>query len=987
MASIFSTSPTVHVDAMRSADNTPNTDAFDGFAVVAGDYMPNTEVDTTTGGNSYGQRRVPYSSKPFFAPGLTTPSTNAAAPRSAFHQSDDWMTPTMDVNGPPLNRFHVYAHSPVSDAPDYDGYDRMPLHQRTPLPPPPPLPPQHTSGAHTGINMSNGGVGGVDGRVSAQSSHGTPHGVGAGGGGGGPNPYTYRGPNADYSSRKQNRLHQDFKALPKEERQRLVEKEAATSDLLARTVHLRFLPLTMLQSELAEICIECGEYLRVRICGNSTNNQNWIYGFVEFSTTAAAEAMMRRSGMELHNGPGRPPLRLKCNCAKQPIVDRVFHDADPATGNPCIFGLGNFAKRSLGDALESYYNLKEKEAGGQLGDVLDTPSPANLSPMLPATRPPMRLSPHARAFQPAATALLGAEFLPGVHNAAASTTSNSNNNNSGTPNSAHWTTPLLSATAVRKADSDSGSSDSTAAGATPTAVNQYTHRALSSSAGTTPHTAFTPLQGGSCTVDGFSGAAPASGRVGTTSGASAAAGGAFPAGLSFTSATAAPRFASIHSDRLLSPEGPTAMAPASLGGRVSSGFAADLLLPPSRHDAAAAYSVCGGGNSAGFGSSTPSDVAGSELSLALQSMMLTRAGTDGEEVLERGQELALRAMGQAHDFLNSQQGFYDAMGTLRSLIELLDCHAAVTGGATSTGAGDHTAHLPQRATQLRLLANLMMALLYMMKRNLSEALPYIHAVVMSCNDIPVVNLWKRVTALKQGGSRRSSSTSNSSSTSSNDNSEQRKKAAQQQRWMGLAVGGNTRESAEAASGYDCFGGPTDFLAAVLESIRDDEDDGNGATEGTAAAAAGAKSTTDPTSVNGDTVSTSSAETQALLRRDHAFHRYVLNVLVAIGLSMEEVQPAITRSTYALAAGRAKDVLNASCEDLDECLLSTAANPRLCDRLYAPPLTASSKRDITFFPRIFFASAESVRLAVESARDKELFWQSLPPTQCVQCYVE
>ncbi|CCD13844.1 unnamed protein product [Trypanosoma congolense IL3000] len=173
------------------------------------------------------------------------------------------------------------------------------------------------------------------------------------------NCFTYCGPDAGADPQK--RLHQEFKSLSKEERQRLVGERAVETDVIARTVHLRFLPTGMLQSELAALCAECGEYLRVRICGNSTTTQNWIYGFVEFADRAGAAAMMRRSGMELPNGPGKPPLRLKCNAAKQPIVDRVFHDADPETNMRCIFGSGNFAHRTLKEAVDSYYNLKRKE--------------------------------------------------------------------------------------------------------------------------------------------------------------------------------------------------------------------------------------------------------------------------------------------------------------------------------------------------------------------------------------------------------------------------------------------------------------------------------------------------------------------------------------------------------------------------------------------------------------------------------------------------
>lgn len=901
-----------------------------GFEVVAGDYMPAAKQEPA-------YRRAPYASaKPFFS------DPNAGATYQPFSDGEEW-APVGSAHGgssdaqlapPPPARFHLYGYSPVSDTPSYD---MLPMHHHRSPPPPPPPPVSAGAGAMM-------------------------------------NPYTYRGPNADYTTRKQNRLHQDFKALPKEERQRLVEREAATSDLLARTVHLRFLPLAMLQSELAAICTECGEYLRVRICGNSTNNQNWIYGFVEFATTSGADAMMRRSGMELNNGPGRPPLRLKCNCAKQPIVDRVFHDADPATGNPCIFGLGNFAKRTLGDALESYYNLKEKEAQQLQQDAPATPSSINVSPHpgaaavappppppLLGARPPMRLSPHARAFQPSSSPLLGAEYLPGVHNAAAMPL---------TPNSMHWTSPLPSVVApALKVYSDAGSCDS-ATGMTPTETQHYTVSqpstttpatglGASSSPGTTPRAVHTPQQDYSAFDVALYGSTPAAASKPTP-----------------TSMPAALRRPSFGSNRAATPLETVAAALSVSSERVGS-ISPNFFLPHSN-------GTCGA-HPSGF--PTPSDMAGNELSLVLQNMMLSNSATDGEEVLERGRELTLRAIGQAHCFLTSQQGFYDAMGTLRSLLELLDCHAGVTGGAVATGAGDHTAELPQRATQLRLLANLMMALLYMMKRNLSDALPYIHAVVMSCNEIPTVCLWK-----KPGTQQQRAGAGDTADVSRGDRFDAT------QRWHALAVGDSSEglavHAAEDAGGYDCFGAPGSFLEAVLESIREEDED-----EDAAGSDEKAKSATTSVSNNGDTASTSSAEMQALLRRDQAFHRYVLNVLVAIGLSMEEVQPVISRSTYALASGRARDVLGTASVDLDECLESPGSNPHLCDRLLGPVPSAgcsssssgagarNAKRDITFFPRLFFSTAEAMRQELTRCADAEMFWQCLPPKQCVQCYIE
>ncbi|CUF71072.1 RNA-binding protein, putative [Bodo saltans] len=142
---------------------------------------------------------------------------------------------------------------------------------------------------------------------------------------------------------------------------------ADKAELLSRTIHLRFLPTGMRQGDLATMCVECGPVNRVRICGGQNNpNQNWIYGFVEFIDQDAAHKMMKKSGMELHNGSNKPPLRLKCHCAREPIVDRVFHDADVAKGIPCQFGSGAFASRTLKEALDSYFNLVTKAGGAAL---------------------------------------------------------------------------------------------------------------------------------------------------------------------------------------------------------------------------------------------------------------------------------------------------------------------------------------------------------------------------------------------------------------------------------------------------------------------------------------------------------------------------------------------------------------------------------------------------------------------------------------------
>ena len=145
-------------------------------------------------------------------------------------------------------------------------------------------------------------------------------------------------------------------ALTKERR-----SEQEMVDLLNRTVHVRFLPTNMRQGEFATLCNACGEVLRIRICGNNipSADQSWIYGFVEFSTPDAAMQLVKKSGLTLgHNG--KSSLRMKATLAKQPINDRVFHDADPSKGAPCTFGSGAFAGVTLKEAVESYFSLVTK---------------------------------------------------------------------------------------------------------------------------------------------------------------------------------------------------------------------------------------------------------------------------------------------------------------------------------------------------------------------------------------------------------------------------------------------------------------------------------------------------------------------------------------------------------------------------------------------------------------------------------------------------
>lgn len=135
----------------------------------------------------------------------------------------------------------------------------------------------------------------------------------------------------------------------------------ADGSTLHRTVHVRFLPTALKQGEFAALCTQCGDVVRVRICGNNipTDDLSWIYGFVEFATADGAHAMVAATGRTLgHNG--KTSLRIKVTMAKQPIIDRVFHDGDVLKGTTSTFGCGQYAAVTLQDAVYSYFSVVNK---------------------------------------------------------------------------------------------------------------------------------------------------------------------------------------------------------------------------------------------------------------------------------------------------------------------------------------------------------------------------------------------------------------------------------------------------------------------------------------------------------------------------------------------------------------------------------------------------------------------------------------------------
>lgn len=1060
------------------------------------------------------------------------------------------------------------------------------------MPPPPPHYPSgggsgggggqyshiHHSSNHSLYNTNNSGsnsYGGGGGGVRRVGSNTGPITTATGGGG------------------HAQRLHHDFKALSKDERKRLVEQEAAASDLLARTVHLRFLPTSMLQSELAEICTECGPYLRVRICGNSTNNQNWIYGFVEFATKEGAVAMMKKCGMELSNGPGRPPLRLKCNCAKQPIVDRVFHDADTATNTPCIFGLGNFAHRSIKDALDSYFNLKEKEAahhhqqqqlGGGDGDSCEGPLPADDGPTggyLPvgtnnsayasglgtagaarsdATATPgaasslasmtPSLSPHAKAFTPNPGA---AAFVPSSLNIGAAAMM-----------MAHVSPGFFSGSgtgglspglrAVGKTSSTTASDGSE----TSTKGGHMTFATTATTSNNNSALSYAPLPGTAAAAHGYG------------MSTSTIAGGYTPP---FTAA----------GNPLVTPYGERQASDSSLGNygmNLTPTFTTATLNNSNSAVAANAYAFDSlfraasmthnvGGGAAGYSPSvdalllppaatatatTATEAAASHLTLALQAMMessdlrLQQRIAEAEEVLQRGRALLSQALGQCKRFSASGcEGFFDAVGTLKSILELLERNAATfTSGTTSVGAptpigggiassppssqkqgsgsddlflvsegeqsGRRLQRLCERAAQLRLLANLLTALLYMRRRSFVDALAFIHAIVTLTNAIPSARLaMAAVAATATGGTHAGGGgdvTGESGiaiTTADKVGDEERlssplgaigsrRGGAQQQQQRALfGISGAsqpflTANSPVAPSAgtvapvtpvtattttttggdglFTYFGNASEeLLRAVLSSISDEEDDedsskrnnsahcgmagsstsdaegrsdgddndddnskeahtlfgnvspangrmgGDGGPSSTGSSSPsttpeGVATTKTVTTMTAITVTTASLD-EAASRQAVAFHCFVLNVLVTVGLALEEVQPMVTRSAYALAAGRARDVLGQESDRIVHCLDGNdgssvsddgssgsryAGMPRLLSALM-PELaaamekattsaTTSTSKDMTTFPTAFFTAMPA---AVDDSGDEEADWAALPPLHLVKLF--
>lgn len=433
------------------------------------------------------------------------------------------------------------------------------------------------------------------------------------------------------------RLHQAFKALSKTERQLMVQRDAEDSDLLERTVHLRFLPTGMQQGELAAMCAECGPFLRVRICGNSTDSQNWIYGFVEFERKSAAEAMMQMNGRELANGHGKPQLRLKCHKANQPIVDRVFHDADPASNSPCIFGQGSFASRTLKDALDSYFNLKakEKQAEESKSGVTTTTTPSsNSSTSSYAEHNAFLIK--ATATPPSSTPLsVGSTLLD------------------------HSTT--VSATKLR-AD-----------------AKVFVPTFIPSSSTTTAAEAPSNPAADALLPDAL---LPTLRRV---------------APVYVPSGAAAPPVADVEAEGIypILPASPSPFPTAVQRG-------ADILLCQT-----------------------------------MEAMEANTLAVNSEEVISGCCALVLDVL-ECSLRMSTKQQFLQAVGRLEEVLQRLKTYEVLTGNGLNTTNGDYTSEVPQKATQLRLLANLLLVLLHMSKRSVKDAMPFIHNLICCVLEVPQV---------------------------------------------------------------------------------------------------------------------------------------------------------------------------------------------------------------------------------------------------------
>ncbi|GET91102.1 hypothetical protein, conserved [Leishmania tarentolae] len=690
------------------------------------------------------------------------------------------------------------------------------------------------------------------------------------------------------------------------------------TEALARTVHLRCLPPFLKQKALADVFEDCGEYLRVRICGNATTHQKWVYGFVEFATKDAAMKMMTYCGMELPNGPDKPPLRFKCSPSKQPILDCMAYDADVVKGTPCGFGRGYLAERTLNDVLllvgGGGSNTNPTTAGGA-----------------------------SSSGKGCCGGGVGDRRMRAANNALTA----------------------LTVQSIRKVAANGcgcGCSGVNCCGC----CNCW--KGLPESTGSTTFGGGEIPSGGSAkgTTKAVVATVPACGRAGCANGDGVSERETYQGDCCATSAGKLPQLTATFSTFK------------------------DLQLP---------LMLPGGG--------APRDIM-QQLATAFQGLRDSTAThehqLDGPSIVQRAEAMVLAALHRAFH-VSSDTCIQDILSELTQVLAFLDSNAAVTGGAAQTASGDSAATLPQRVTQLRMLANLVGALLCLLRRRVGDALPHVEAVLVIFAQIPPSTLLLRTRQCGKVGAVQE------------QHHAEKSKHAQV---LGVSHGGRGPGAVEGATAelyapavYSLIKRRSlpspqlsvfvdgDVTGPLLEMLDEDnaydgihhignhddpleENDIESRDDGTALLKHRKRSTS--SCIYTRDAFPDSADPTALCLRDELFSRYVLHALVSVGLAMEEVHPGIARSVYTLANGRAMEVFGESSKVLaDQLATAPTSNPHLCAALFADAYTTDSEPDITFFPHQFFEGVSVVLQRLRDIRGTEEFWRQLPPNHIVTLF--
>ncbi|ORC84819.1 RNA-binding protein [Trypanosoma theileri] len=802
------------------------------------------------------------------------------------------------------------------------------------------------------------------------------------------------------SQQDEHRQHHAYKSLPKSTRQRLVASDAS---LLARTVHLRFLPTSMRQGDLAALCGECGVYTRVRLCGSAAGGaQHWVYGFVEFADRRGAAAMLRRSGAELPNGAGRPPLRLKCTAAKQAIVDRVFHDADEAAGIACIFGTGSFAHRTLKEAVDSYHNLKRKEGAARSNSSGSNHNNHN------------------------------------NHNHSSSNRSNSNSNNNNNNNNRsgssgnngngnngngkyHIPAPrhlvekqnemrALHELLPKQQEPHRGEDEQEAEG--PQQQQQHNHYSYNHSyyyqeqASLSPSLPLPHLQqqqqqqqqqhymgyhsiSGSNSDDESAGITPVLHVSGTNNNP--------PLTNEGTCNNITPIFFNQSSSQTH-----------VVGNCNRESYNDDILSLQDEHiptPIKLSYTAL----SVGVNGYSLSPSSSSSTTAAAVTTTAAGAGAVGTVsqmyLLDRAKALVLTVMRCAQRYITTGEQFYDAIGALRRILTVVDPQVDKMGyvlEATSVTQIEEMVQ-KQQLIQLRLVTHLLTFMLYACKGNIEEALSSIHNVVTYCNMIPCTHLQRPnlsssssklppsplltssyMLRVKEQGNHQPHQPYHNNNNKVND-------TLMVERATMVSVEGNaveelhyTQETAMMEGSRQdeemiCTVNPLcqgfDFLSVVNMNEEDEQE------AAVFNAAMGVLPTDDQEEDANDNVQNLKEELQqqqllheCVYHCNVQLHTYVLNVLLTIGLTMETTHPVVARCVYVLIARRAKEVFGVVLQQLEEMLMEGGVH-HLREILF-PQLLNDSE-----FLTDFFQSFDVQTAAVGDHH----FWRMLPPLHMIQVF--